>query len=332
MPGVAEQQHPQGLQRRPRPRSGRRPTQEVTDAQQHVGGSATREVQRAGLGPGPRSAARARGGARRVPRAGRPPRRARLPPAVVHRAPPGPGRRVELAAHAGRPGGDPDPPDAAGRRRGDDPQPRAAGRGRAGGHAVAAVPGRVDVGLGRSGGSEPTTDLRIRRTVLDYDSFDDDVRETVHHLDRLGADGVEVFVLGGLARHGGLRRAARDSAWPWPGTSRPRAWTGPSRPTGSASGRTGAGPGPSLRRALPADPRRGLGRRGALVVPQRPAALPGPAAHRGSPDAAARRRRAGLVGQRAVPGGGMLEAALVGSADTVRGQLLDVVRRWRRTR
>ena len=27
-------------------------------------------------------------------------------------------------------------------------------------------PGRVDVGLGRSGGSEPTTDLRIRRTVL----------------------------------------------------------------------------------------------------------------------------------------------------------------------
>jgi luciferase family oxidoreductase group 1 len=56
-------------------------------------------------------------------------------------------------------------------------------------------PGRVDVGLGRSGGSEPATDLRIRRTVLGYDGFDDDVRETVHHLDRLGADGVEVFVL-----------------------------------------------------------------------------------------------------------------------------------------
>jgi luciferase family oxidoreductase group 1 len=56
-------------------------------------------------------------------------------------------------------------------------------------------PGRVDVGLGRSGGSEPATDARIRRTVLAYDSFDDDVRETVHLLDRLGADGVEVFVL-----------------------------------------------------------------------------------------------------------------------------------------
>jgi luciferase family oxidoreductase group 1 len=56
-------------------------------------------------------------------------------------------------------------------------------------------PGRVDVGLGRSGGSEPATDVRIRRTVLEYDSFDDDVRETVHLLDRLGADGVEVFVL-----------------------------------------------------------------------------------------------------------------------------------------
>jgi luciferase family oxidoreductase group 1 len=56
-------------------------------------------------------------------------------------------------------------------------------------------PGRIDVGLGRSGGSEPATDVRIRRTVVDYDSFDDDVRETVHHLDRLGAAGVEVFVL-----------------------------------------------------------------------------------------------------------------------------------------
>ena len=60
----------------------------------------------------------------------------------------------------------------------------------------ALYPGRIDVGLGRSGGSEPTTDLRIRRTVLDYDSFDDDVRETVHHHDVLGADGAEVFVLG----------------------------------------------------------------------------------------------------------------------------------------
>ena len=69
-------------------------------------------------------------------------------------------------------------------------------------------PGRVDVGLGRSGGSEPTTDLRIRRTVLPYDSFDDDVRETVHHLDQLGADGVEVFVL--AASPGTATFAARE--------------------------------------------------------------------------------------------------------------------------
>jgi alkanesulfonate monooxygenase SsuD/methylene tetrahydromethanopterin reductase-like flavin-dependent oxidoreductase (luciferase family) len=41
--------------------------------------------------------------------------------------------------------------------------------------------------------------MRIRRTVLDYDSFEDDVRETVHHLDELGADGVQVFVLAASA-------------------------------------------------------------------------------------------------------------------------------------
>jgi luciferase family oxidoreductase group 1 len=69
-------------------------------------------------------------------------------------------------------------------------------------------PGRVDVGLGRSGGSEPTTDLRMRRTVLDYDSFDDDVRETVHHLGVLGAEGVEVFVL--AASPGTATFAARE--------------------------------------------------------------------------------------------------------------------------
>jgi luciferase family oxidoreductase group 1 len=68
-------------------------------------------------------------------------------------------------------------------------------------------PGRVDVGLGRSGGSEPATDVRIRRTVQDYDSFDDDVRETVHLLDLLGAD-VEVFVL--AASPGTATFAARE--------------------------------------------------------------------------------------------------------------------------
>jgi len=56
-------------------------------------------------------------------------------------------------------------------------------------------PGRVDVGLGRAGGSDLTTDKLIRRTVLEYVSFTEDVAETVHYLDQLGADGVQVFVL-----------------------------------------------------------------------------------------------------------------------------------------
>ena len=56
-------------------------------------------------------------------------------------------------------------------------------------------PGRVDIGLGRAGGSDLTTDKLIRRTVLEYVSFSEDVAETVHHLDELGADGVQVFVL-----------------------------------------------------------------------------------------------------------------------------------------
>ncbi len=56
-------------------------------------------------------------------------------------------------------------------------------------------PGRVDVGLGRAGGSDLTTDKLIRRKVLEYGSFTEDVAETVHYLDQLGADGVQVFVL-----------------------------------------------------------------------------------------------------------------------------------------
>jgi luciferase family oxidoreductase group 1 len=56
-------------------------------------------------------------------------------------------------------------------------------------------PDRVDVGLGRSGGSDPATDARIRRTIVDYSDFEDDVAETAYHLDQLGADGVQVFVL-----------------------------------------------------------------------------------------------------------------------------------------
>ena len=88
-------------------------------------------------------------------------------------------------------------------------------------------PGRVDVGLGRSGGSEPTTDLRIRRTVLPYDSFDDDVRETVHHLGVLGADGVEVFVL--AASPGTATFAAREGHRSGGGRARRARGHGPDR-------------------------------------------------------------------------------------------------------
>jgi luciferase family oxidoreductase group 1 len=56
-------------------------------------------------------------------------------------------------------------------------------------------PDRVDLGLGRSGGSTPATDTRIRRTVLDYVSFEEDVAETIYHLEELGADEVQVFVV-----------------------------------------------------------------------------------------------------------------------------------------
>lgn len=57
-------------------------------------------------------------------------------------------------------------------------------------------PGRIDLGLGRSGGSDQSTDVMIRRTVLGYNSFEDDVRAAIYHLEHLGADGVQVFVLG----------------------------------------------------------------------------------------------------------------------------------------
>jgi luciferase family oxidoreductase group 1 len=56
-------------------------------------------------------------------------------------------------------------------------------------------PARVDLGLGRSGGSDAKTDARIRRTVVDYVGFEEDVAETTYHLDQLGAVGVQVFVL-----------------------------------------------------------------------------------------------------------------------------------------
>jgi len=194
----------------------------------------------------------------------------------------------------------------------------------------ALYPGRIDVGLGRSGGSEPTTDLRIRRTVLDYDSFDDDVRETVHHLDVLGADGVEVFVLGAspatavLAAREGLGLAVaghvapadmdrtiaayRERFRPLPGCDRPcrdHPYVVLCLPIVVADSDDDA------RRWHRCVQQRYLDRLRTGGAPMR------------RPDevdldwSAGERYRVD----------GMLEAALVGSADTVRGQLLDVVRR-----
>ena len=104
-------------------------------------------------------------------------------------------------------------------------------------------PGRVDIGLGRAGGSDPIIDKLIRRTVLEYESFEDDVAETVHHLGELRADGVQVFVLAasrqtaafaarqglGLAVAGHIAPAGMDAAIaayrgsfrPGPGGTRP---------------------------------------------------------------------------------------------------------------
>jgi luciferase family oxidoreductase group 1 len=65
-------------------------------------------------------------------------------------------------------------------------------------------PDRIDLGLGRAGGSEPATDARIRRTIVGYDSFEDDVAETTACLGELGADGVQVFVLGSSRETAGL--------------------------------------------------------------------------------------------------------------------------------
>ena len=191
-------------------------------------------------------------------------------------------------------------------------------------------PGRIDVGLGRAGGSEPTTDLRIRRTVLDYDSFDDDVRETVHHLDVLGADGVEVFVLGAspatavLAAREGLGLAVAGHVAP------------------ADVDRTVAAYGERFRR-LPGGDRPGGDRPYVIVcLPILIASSDDEARwwHRCVQQRYLDRLRTGGAPMRRPDEvdldwsaseryrvDGMLEAALVGSADTVRGQLLDVVRR-----
>ena len=187
-------------------------------------------------------------------------------------------------------------------------------------------PGRVDLGLGRSGGSEPATDVRIRRTIAEYDTFDDDVRETVHCLDRLGADGVEVFVLGAspqtavlAAREGlGLGVAAhvapadvdrtiaayRDRFRPRSGGDRPRVVA--CLPVVVADSDDEA------RWWFRSVQRRYLDRLRTGGAPLRApdeADLDWSASERYRVDA-------------------MLEAAMVGSADTVRARLRDVARRW----
>lgn len=56
-------------------------------------------------------------------------------------------------------------------------------------------PDRIDLGIGRSGGSDHSTDTRIRRTIMDYNTFDEDVDETIYLLGQLGATEVRVFIL-----------------------------------------------------------------------------------------------------------------------------------------
>lgn len=187
-------------------------------------------------------------------------------------------------------------------------------------------PGRVDLGLGRAGGSEPATDVRIRRTPVEYDSFQDDVRETVDTLDRLGAEGVQVFVLAssretaafagreglGLAVAGHIAPAGIDGALsayrerfrPRPRRDRPVAVL--CLPIMVADSDDEA------RWWFRSVQRRYLDRLrtgGAPLLPPEAAELDWSASERYRVD-------------------GMLDAALVGSAATVRAKLRDVVRRW----
>jgi luciferase family oxidoreductase group 1 len=186
-------------------------------------------------------------------------------------------------------------------------------------------PGRVDIGLGRAGGSDLTTDKLIRRTVMEYASFAEDVAETVHYLGELGADGVQVFVLAssretasfaarqglGLAVAGhiapegmdGAVAAYRDCFRPGPGR---RPWVICCLPVLIADSDEEA------RWWFRSVQRRYLDRLRTGGAPMRPpesAELDWSASERYRVDA-------------------MLGAALVGSDATVRARLLDVQRRW----
>ncbi|TIC81767.1 MsnO8 family LLM class oxidoreductase [Nocardioides sp. GY 10127] len=71
---------------------------------------------------------------------------------------------------------------------------------------AALAPGRVDLGLGSASGGDDRTDAWIRRTPVPYESFADDVRETLGFLDASSAgvagSGVEPVLLVG-SRAGG---------------------------------------------------------------------------------------------------------------------------------
>jgi hypothetical protein len=236
---VSPTEHPQGLQLRPRPRPGRRTTpgghRRAATRRPVLGrGIAFRAVRRAGLGAGVR---RGIGGghARRLPGTGRAARGARLPPAVVHRAPPGTGRRVELAAHAGGRGGDADAADAPGCGWGDDPQPRTAGcrRSRPPRCRCCTRDGSTSGWAGPAGRSR-------RRTCGSGGPFSRTTASTTTS-GRPSTTSV-CWVLTVWRCSSWLPRPAprpsqrgRVTVWRWPGTSRPRTWTGPSRPTGSIS-------------------------------------------------------------------------------------------------
>ena len=156
-------------------------------------------------------------------------------------------------------------------------------------------PDRIDLGIGRSGGSDHTTDTRIRRTIMDYNTFDEDVDETIYLLGQLGATEVTVFILAsspdtaqfagrrglGLAVAGHVAPAGIESAiTAYRESFRARQQAGP-----TLGGAVSAGPHRAVRCGRP------------VVVPQRSTALPRSTAHRWGADGAPCRSGPGLVGE-----------------------------------
>ena len=187
-------------------------------------------------------------------------------------------------------------------------------------------PGRVDVGLGRSGGSDPATDARIRRAIVEYCDFEQDVAETVYLLDQLGADGVQLFVLAssgetavfagrqglGLAVAGHVAPAGMDVAISaYRGVFRPR--NGQDQPRVLVClPIVVADSDDEAQRWFRSVQRRYLDRLrtgGSPMLPPEDATLDWSASERYRVQ-------------------GMLDAAVIGSVHTVRGLLLEVAQRW----